>query len=189
MLKIVPISYSQLPPDDYYDDEYYDDDDGYVPPPKPKPKPAPKKQPSKAQTPQKAKIPSKQTPKKDNTTALSKKLAKINISEELDKRFVSEKPVLYMVVIGHVDAGKSTLVGQLSLGCGNLSSRDAGKLENQAELIGKPSFGLAFMMDQTETERERGVTIEVGNAKFIELRKLQLALLDAPGHKVFTKLI
>ena len=90
-----------------------------------------------------------------------------------------------MVVIGHVDAGKSTLVGQLSLGCGNLSSRDAGKLENQAELIGKPSFGLAFMMDQTETERERGVTIEVGNAKFIELQKLQLALLDAPGHKVF----
>ena len=46
------------------------------------------------------------------------------------------------------------------------------------------SFGLAFMMDQTDTERERGVTVDVGAAKHINLENLDLALLDAPGHRV-----
>ena len=62
-----------------------------------------------------------------------------------------------MVVIGHVDSGKSTLVGQLSLGCGTLTKHEKTKLQNSADERGKSSFGLAFMTDQTETERERGL--------------------------------
>ena len=89
-----------------------------------------------------------------------------------------------VVVVGHVDAGKSTLVAQLSLGAGNLEEREKRKLQKSADEVGKSSFGLAFMMDATDEERARGVTIDVGEAKIIEFPSFRLALLDAPGHKV-----
>lgn len=74
-----------------------------------------------------------------------------------------------MVVVGHIDAGKSTLVAQLSQGAGNLDERERRKLQKSADEQGKSSFGLAYMMDATEAERERGVTIDVGEAKLIEM--------------------
>ena len=116
---------------------------------------------------------------------LSKKVTKIkiNVEEELEKRLKSEKPIVSVVVIGHVDAGKSTLVGQLSMGCGNLEDREKRQLQKSADELGKSSFGLAFMMDATEQERARGVTIDVGEAKIIEFPTYRLALLDAPGQK------
>ena len=89
-----------------------------------------------------------------------------------------------MVVIGHVDSGKSTLVGQLAVSGGNLTRGEQKKLQLEADKKGKSSFGLAFMMDQTEVERERGVTVDVGEAKHINLQNIELALLDAPGHRV-----
>ena len=69
-------------------------------------------------------------------------------------------------------------------GGGALSGREASKLQKAADEQNKSSFGLAFMTDATDTERERGVTVDVGAAKLIDMEKFQLALLDAPGHKV-----
>merc|ERR1712130_159125 len=180
--------------DEYYDDDaYYDDygddayDEDYVAPPKPKPKPKkaapPPKAPPKAKTAS-PKTTAKNTPNKD-VEKLSKKMAKVNVEEELATRLASELAIVYTVVIGHVDSGKSTLVGQLSLGGGALSGRDASKLQKAADEQNKSSFGLAFMTDATDTERERGVTVDVGAAKLIDMQKFQLALLDAPGHKDF----
>jgi len=171
--------------DEYYEDDYndYDDyDDEYcAPPPPPKPKPKATKPAKKTITP-KAKVDSpKTTPKLDQ---LAKKVAKINLVAELEKRS-KEKPIVSVVVVGHIDAGKSTLVAQLSQGAGNLDERERRKLQKSADEQGKSSFGLAYMMDATEAERERGVTIDVGEAKLIEMDQYQLALLDAPGHKDF----
>ena len=169
-----------------YNDDYDDYDDEYVAPtPKPKPKPKPKATITPKKTAQNS---PKSTPKKDNISSLTKKIAKINVQSEIDNRLATEKPVIYMVVIGHVDSGKSTLVGQLSVSGGTLSHHDATKLQQLADESGKSSFGLAYMMDQTDTERERGVTVDVGSAKFIQLDKIELALLDAPGHKVYFSL-
>ena len=125
----------------------------------------------------------KTTPKVDQ---LAKKVAKVNITEELKKR-ESEKPIVSVVVVGHIDAGKSTLVAQLSHGAGNLEEREKRKLQKTADELGKSSFGLAYMMDATEAERNRGVTVDVGEAKLIDFPQYKLALLDAPG-KWFKKL-
>ena len=111
-------------------------------------------------------------------------MAKINIDEELAKRS-NEKPIVSVVVVGHIDAGKSTLVAQLSSHSGNLDERERRKLQKTADEQGKGSFGLAYMMDATEAERSRGVTVDVGEAKLIEMEHYQLMLLDAPGHKDF----
>mgnify|MGYP003729689717 CR=1 FL=1 len=132
--------------DQYYDDEeYFDDyeydDEGYTPPPKPKPKAKPAKPPQtpKTFTPNKnAKNDQnspKSTPKKESN--LTKKMAKLNVNSEIESRLKTEKPVVYMVVIGHVDSGKSTLVGQLAVSGGNLTRGEQKKLQQAADEQGK----------------------------------------------------
>lgn len=95
-----------------------------------------------------------------------------------------EKPRITMVVIGHVDAGKSTLMGQVLVATGLVSSREVRKYEREAREMGKASFYLAWLMDEDGEERVHGVTMEVGQ-KVIELPHRVLTLLDAPGHADF----
>lgn len=71
------------------------------------------------------------------------------------------KPELTMVVVGHVDAGKSTLVGHLLQKLGKVSQRTIHKYEKDSAAIGKASFSLAWVMDERQAERERGVTIDI----------------------------
>ena len=71
-----------------------------------------------------------------------------------------EKPHLNLVVIGHVDSGKSTTTGHLIYLCGGLSHRDLEKLESEAALFNKSSFKFAFILDKTKAERQRGITID-----------------------------
>ncbi|XP_041814233.1 HBS1-like protein isoform X2 [Chelmon rostratus] len=107
----------------------------------------------------------------------------INIKAELEKR-QGGKPLLNLVVIGHVDAGKSTLMGHLLYLLGNVNKRTMHKYEQESKKAGKASFAYAWVLDETGEERDRGVTMDVGMTKF-ETNTKVVTLMDAPGHKDF----
>ena len=86
--------------------------------------------------------------------------------------------------VGHVDAGKSTLMGHLLCLLGVVSKKELHKNKMASQKIGKGSFAYAWVLDETGEERERGVTIDVAQTKF-ETSKKTVNLLDAPGHKDF----
>jgi len=79
---------------------------------------------------------------------------------------MAEKPHLNLVFIGHVDHGKSTLVGRLLYDSGALKEQEYRKLKEEAESRGKGTFAFAYVMDNLKEERERGVTIDVAYKKF-----------------------
>ena len=91
---------------------------------------------------------------------------------------------LSLVILGHVDAGKSTLTGRLLLSLNHVSSRMLQKYQKESATIGKSSFALAWFTDEDESERERGVTVDIGT-KFIRTEKFDFTVLDAPGHRDF----
>ncbi|KAL8683520.1 MAG: hypothetical protein Q9186_000560 [Xanthomendoza sp. 1 TL-2023] len=88
------------------------------------------------------------------------------------------------VVIGHVDAGKSTLMGRLLYDLKVVDQRTVDRHRKEAEKIGKSSFALAWVLDQGTEERNRGVTIDIAMNKF-ETSKTSFTILDAPGHRDF----
>ncbi len=98
----------------------------------------------------------------------------------------AEKPHINMVVIGHVDHGKSTLVGRLLLETGAIEPHIIEKFKKQAAEKGKGSFYFAWVMDGLKEERERGVTIDVAHKKFYT-DKYFFTVIDAPGHRDFVK--
>jgi hypothetical protein len=79
----------------------------------------------------------------------------------LEPTTVTGRQALTMVVTGHVDAGKSTLVGHLLYQCGQVTQRTMHKYEKDSKAIGKASFSLAWVTDESQSEREHGVTIDV----------------------------
>jgi elongation factor 1-alpha len=98
----------------------------------------------------------------------------------------SNKPHMNMVVIGHVDHGKSTLVGRILLDTGQFPAHEIERFKKEAEEKGKGSFYLAWVMDNLKEERERGVTIDVSHKKF-DTQKYYFTIIDAPGHRDFVK--
>ncbi|XP_024525914.1 HBS1-like protein isoform X2 [Selaginella moellendorffii] len=96
----------------------------------------------------------------------------------------AEKSLLNLVVVGHVDAGKSTLMGRILHSLGRVSQKEMHKNTKEANEMGKGSFAYAWALDEGVEERARGVTITVAVAHF-ETAKLRVVLLDAPGHKDF----
>lgn len=107
----------------------------------------------------------------------------IDILKEYSER-QGGKELLNMVVIGHVDAGKSTLMGHLLFLLGQVNKRTMHKYETESKKQGKASFAYAWVLDETGEERERGITMDVGLTKF-ETEHRIVTLLDAPGHKDF----
>ncbi len=99
---------------------------------------------------------------------------------------MAEKPHLNLIFTGHVDHGKSTLVGRVLYESGALSENDLRKLREEAEKLGKATFEFAYSMDQLKEERERGVTIELAHKDF-NTKKYYFTIIDAPGHKDFVK--
>jgi elongation factor 1-alpha len=91
-----------------------------------------------------------------------------------------------MVVIGHVDAGKSTATGHLIYKCGGIDKRTIEKFEKEAADMGKASFKYAWVLDKLKAERERGITIDIALWKF-ETAKSVFTIIDAPGHRDFIK--
>src|SRR3989344_3956448 len=97
-----------------------------------------------------------------------------------------EKPNMNVVFVGHVDAGKSTVVGQLLFSSGIVSEQEMAKLRAEAEKHGKAGFEFAYVMDRIKEERERGVTIDLAYKKILT-QKYEVTIIDAPGHKDFVK--
>lgn len=89
-----------------------------------------------------------------------------------------------LTYVGHVDAGKSTLMGRLLVDLKYVDQRTVDKYRRLAEKTGKQSFALAWVMDQREEERDRGVTIDIATNHF-ETEKTKFTILDAPGHRDF----
>ncbi|RLG61218.1 translation elongation factor EF-1 subunit alpha [Candidatus Geothermarchaeota archaeon] len=97
-----------------------------------------------------------------------------------------KKPHLNLVVVGHVDHGKSTLMGRLMYDIGAIDPRIIQRYEEEAKKIGKESFKYAWVLDKLKEERERGLTINLGFYSF-ETKRYFFTLIDAPGHRDFVK--
>jgi elongation factor 1-alpha len=97
-----------------------------------------------------------------------------------------EKNHVNLVVIGHVDSGKSTSTGHLIYKCGGIDKRTIEKFEKEAAEMGKGSFKYAWVLDKLKAERERGITIDIALWKF-ETAKSVFTIIDAPGHRDFIK--
>jgi len=97
-----------------------------------------------------------------------------------------EKTHINIVVIGHVDSGKSTTTGHLIYKCGGIDKRTIEKFEKEAAEMGKGSFKYAWVLDKLKAERERGITIDIALWKF-ETDKYFVTVIDAPGHRDFIK--
>ena len=97
-----------------------------------------------------------------------------------------EKTHCNLVVIGHVDAGKSTTTGHLIYKCGGIDKRTIEKFEKEAQEMGKSTFKYAWVLDKLKAERERGITIDIALWKFESTKRI-FTIIDAPGHRDFIK--
>jgi len=99
----------------------------------------------------------------------------------------SKKPHMNLVVVGHVDNGKSTIVGHLLVDMGVIDQRTIDAFAKESEATGKgDTFKYAWVLDSIKDERERGITIDLAFQKF-ETSKYFYTLIDAPGHRDFIK--
>ena len=96
------------------------------------------------------------------------------------------KPHLNLVIIGHVDHGKSTMTGHLLYLVGAVDAREMEKFEEESEKIGRGTWKYAWALDKLKEERERGVTIDIAFFKF-DTAKQTYTVIDAPGHRDFVK--
>jgi len=100
---------------------------------------------------------------------------------------MSAKPHLNLVVVGHVDHGKSTTMGHFLVEMGAIDPRVIEEYAKESEKFGAgDSFKYAWVLDRLKDERERGVTIDLAFQKF-ETKKYYYTLIDAPGHRDFVK--
>ncbi|KAH9894387.1 EF Tu GTP binding domain-containing protein [Cubamyces lactineus] len=95
-----------------------------------------------------------------------------------------EKRSLNLVVIGHVDAGKSTLMGRLLYELGRVDEKRRIANERGSSKMGKSSFSWAWELDGTQEERERGITMDIALQTLLTPHRI-ITILDAPGHKDF----
>ena len=97
-----------------------------------------------------------------------------------------DKPHINLIIIGHVDHGKSTSVGHLFYDAGAIPEKQLKDFEAEAKAIGKESFKYAWVLDRLKEERERGVTIDLAFYE-LETKKNVFTIIDSPGHRDFVK--
>ncbi|RBI63540.1 translation elongation factor EF-1 subunit alpha [halophilic archaeon] len=97
-----------------------------------------------------------------------------------------DKPHQNLAIIGHVDHGKSTLVGRLLYETGNVPEHVIEQHKEEAEEKGKGGFEFAYVMDNLAEERERGVTIDIAHQEF-DTDEYYFTIVDCPGHRDFVK--
>ena len=113
----------------------------------------------------------------------SKPKTKVKVVKE-ESATTTEKEHVNMVFIGHVDAGKSTIGGQIQKLTGMVDARTLEKYEREAKEKNRETWYLSWCMDTNQEERDKGKTVEVGRAYF-ETDTKHFTILDAPGHKSF----
>jgi len=99
---------------------------------------------------------------------------------------MSDKPHQNLAIIGHVDHGKSTLVGRLLYETENVPEHVIEQYKEEAEEKGKGGFEFAYVMDNLAEERERGVTIDIAHQEF-DTDEYYFTIVDCPGHRDFVK--
>jgi len=104
----------------------------------------------------------------------------------VEKMSKKEKPHLNLIIIGHVDHGKSTLMGHVLVATGAVSEREARELETLAKDLDRESWKFAYFLDQLGEERKRGLTIDLTFRKF-DTKSKYFTIIDAPGHADFVK--
>ncbi|WP_224334968.1 translation elongation factor EF-1 subunit alpha [Haloprofundus halobius] len=97
-----------------------------------------------------------------------------------------DKPHQNLAIIGHVDHGKSTLVGRLLFETGSVPEHVIEQHREEAAEKGKGGFEFAYVMDNLAEERERGVTIDIAHQRF-DTDKYYFTIVDTPGHRDFVK--
>jgi len=84
---------------------------------------------------------------------------------------VDALPTVNLAIVGHVDAGKSTMMGYMLHLLGMIEDRTLQRYKQDATRAGKASFAYAWILDENEEERSRGVTMDLARAHFRSQRK------------------
>lgn len=96
---------------------------------------------------------------------------------------------IHLVVLGHVDAGKSTLMGRMLFETGVVGEREVMKAKKEAQAIGKGSFAWAWMLDERPEERNRGVTVDVAMARYLIFFVFALCFLPSETLSIYCGLL
>ena len=99
---------------------------------------------------------------------------------------MATKPHLNLITVGHVDHGKSTLVGRMLFDSGAITPEEMRKLKELTKELKKETFEFAYVMDKLKEERARGLTIDIMHRRF-DTQKYYFTVIDAPGHRDFIK--
>lgn len=133
--------------------------------------------------PVKAKDPEQEAKKEESKKAKVVKDIAIREEDDTDLVEVDEtRQPCSLIFIGHVDAGKSTICGNLMQLMGIVDQRTIAKYKQEAKDKGRDSWWLAYVMDVTDDEKSKGKTVEVGRANF-DTETKNYTVFDAPGHK------
>ena len=98
---------------------------------------------------------------------------------------IADKEQMNIVIVGHVDHGKSTVIGRLLVDTGSLPQGKLEAVKRSCELNSKP-FEYAFLLDALKNEQSQGITIDTARS-FFKTKQRHYIIIDAPGHIEFLK--
>jgi sulfate adenylyltransferase large subunit/phosphoadenylyl-sulfate reductase (thioredoxin) len=110
----------------------------------------------------------------------------VRVTERLSpSRTINQRPLVRVVTVGHVDHGKSTLIGRLLHETGGLPDGKLDTLKAVSARRGMP-FEWSFLLDALQTERDQGITLDTSQIR-LRTPARDVVLIDAPGHTEFLR--